>query len=738
MRFAYSLPWWLLATGALAILIFATAAYRHARPLLPPGRWGLLVALRVVVLVLVAVILLRPVRLDPAPAATGRTVAVVIDDSRSMRLRGERAATRLEEARQLVDGRLRPALEESFDVRLFAFGSELREVSDMSMLDGTGMASDLPGVLARLADRAATGEIAAAVIVSDGASSTPIDAAHLTDALPVFTVGVGEAGVVTDREVRDVSVSDVSVVDSLADVTAAIVSHAAGRETVDVRLLENGRPIEVRQVVLPGRSQQVRERFRVAPSRTTATQYTVEVAEGPGELTPDNNRGSVFVPVPGRPHAVLLIQGGPGFEHAFLARKLLNDPGLDVDAVTTKGRNAEDAPTYYVQGAASRTPKLLDGFPRDLAALFAYDVVVLGNVEADSLTAAQLSALRAFVERRGGGLAVIGARSFGERGVIASELGQILPVEARGGGAFNAAAGATGRDGTRIELTSSGQAHPVMQFSADAANTREQWQSLPSLAAATAVGPARPGAEVLATVAGPAGDPEPLVVVQRIGRGRALAFTGEGAWRWRMGLPADNRAYETFWRQAVRWLAIQAPAQVDIAPLSPVTGMSNDVIVRVATDEYQPVGDASVTIRVREPGGITRALVAVPDGRDAGVYRASFLPTSAGVHTLEAEALREGRVLSRTEVTVLAGAFDPELVDPRRNDEVLGRVAAASGGALVTPDDLPALAERIRAAVVAPAARTVQRDLWHNGWTFLMLVSLLGVEWGLRRRWGLR
>ena len=70
------------------------------------------------------------------------------------------------------------------------------------------------------------------------------------------------------------------------------------REVVDVRLLENGRPLEVRQVRLPGNSQQVRERFRVAPSRTAATVYSVEVAEGSGELTPANNRGTVFVPPP--------------------------------------------------------------------------------------------------------------------------------------------------------------------------------------------------------------------------------------------------------------------------------------------------------------------------------------------------------------------------------------------------------------------------------------------------------
>jgi hypothetical protein len=737
-RFAYDLPWWGWALGILAVLMLAVGAYRHARPLLAPSRWLVLVTLRALTLALIGLVLLRPVRLEPAPAATGRTVAVVIDDSRSMRLRGEDAASRLEQATQLVEGRLRPALAADFSVRLFAMADALREITTTDALDGSGQASDLPGLLPRLSERASAGELVAAVLVSDGASSTPLEATTGTAVMPLFTVGVGQAGAVVDREVRDVTVSDVSVVDSLAEVSATVVSHGEARETVDVRLLENGRPVDVRQVVLPGRSQQVRERFRVTPSRTTATVYTVEVADAPGELTADNNRGAVFVPVPGPPHPVLVLQGGPGFEHGFLTRILGRDPGLDVDGVVTKGRTPDDQPTFYVQGSASRTPYLLEGFPPDTARLFTYAAVVLANVEADQLTRAQLDALRAFVERRGGGLAVIGARSFGDRGVVTSGLGDIVPVEPRGGGAANAAAGGSGRDGTRITLTGAGRAHPLMQLVPDGAASLQQWESLPSLAAATAVGPPRPGAEVLATVAGPAGDPQPLVAVQRIGRGRTLAFMGEGAWRWRMGLPSDNRVYETFWRQAVRWLAIQAPSQVAVTAGAPSVGTTTDVAVRVVDEEYEPIGDASVSLRVREPGGATRTVAAVLDPREAGTYRAAFLPVTAGVHTLEAEAQRAGRQVGRAEVSVLAGGADPELVDPRRNDAVLARLGDASGGALLTPAEIDDLASRIKEAVATPTARTVQRDLWHNAWTFLVMVSLLGTEWALRRRWGLR
>jgi hypothetical protein len=39
---------------------------------------------------------------------------------------------------------------------------------------------------------------------------------------------------------------------------------------------------------------------------------------------------------------------------------------------------------------------------------------------------------------------------------------------------------------------------------------------------------------------------------------------------------------------------------------------------------------------------------------------------------------------------------------------------------------------------VPAAVLSVRRDLWHNGWSFAVIVLLLGAEWVVRRRWGLR
>ena len=77
------------------------------------------------------------------------------------------------------------------------------------------------------------------------------------------------------------------------------------------------------------------------------------------------------------------------------------------------------------------------------------------------------------------------------------------------------------------------------------------------------------------------------------------------------------------------------------------------------------------------------------------------------------------------------------MTDPRLNLRVLERVAAASGGRMIQPGEMAALASQLRAAVPA-AVVAARRDLWHNGWSFATILVLLAAEWILRRRWGLR
>jgi hypothetical protein len=217
-----------------------------------------------------------------------------------------------------------------------------------------------------------------------------------------------------------------------------------------------------------------------------------------------------------------------------------------------------------------------------------------------------------------------------------------------------------------------------------------------------------------------------------------MIFTGEASWRWRMMLPSADRSYDTFWRQAVRWLAL--PATDPVAAHVPIGGSPGDTLplhVVVRNAAFEPLRDALVDVQVIAPDGRMETLRAGRDDNAPGRFVARFRPDQPGVYRVSAEARRANSIVGTASAAMLVGGADLEMTDPRLNVQLLQRVSLASGGGMIEPGDTNQLVEALRAGIPA-AALAARRDLWHNAWSFAAIILLLGAEWGLRRRWGLR
>jgi uncharacterized membrane protein len=643
---------------------------------------------------------------------------------------------RIDRARELLTRELLPLLGPRFHVEVLGFGDGIAAVSPAD-LAATARRSDLLGALKAVPGRYRGRPIAGIVLLSDGGDTGGGDGAP--DPGPaVYAFGIGSPSAGRDREVLSVTAAEAVFDDSRVDLAVSAVSHGYGTQPMALRLTENGRPIEVRRVTPAADGVPVRELFQVSPVPGAATHYTVEIPDSSEDLVPENNTRSTLVQPPTRVRRVLFVEGAPGFEHSFLKRAWARDAGLEVDSIVRKGRNDQGTDTFYIQASRSRSEALMSGYPQRAEDLFAYDAVVLANVEPAQLPRAALDATRAFVAQRGGGLLVLGARSFLQQGLLDTSLGQALPLQVSGGDTVLPAAAFRGMN--RVALTPAGELHPVMRLGAGSDETRKRWDAAPALASVAPVGGPRTGAAVLAVSAGPGGTARALVAVQRYGEGRSMMFTGEAAWRWRMLMPSADRSYDTFWRQAVRWLAIGAPDPIAIEP--PTQASPGDTLqIRVAVRNAAFVGQANalVDVRVRAPDGRIEQLRAgaSPNVEDDGRYVARFRPEQAGVYRISADARRGSAALGSASSVMLVGGSDMEMTDPRLNLPVLRRVAVASGGRLLSPGDGALLVEALRDRI--PAVRlAATRDLWHNAWSFGFIVALLGAEWILRRRWGLR
>lgn len=702
---------------------------------LATGRRVLLTGLRAAAWALLVFALMRPVALAPPTHASDAVVAIVVDASRSMQLTDADGGTRFEAARRSAATVAR-ALESTFAVETLALGDTLAPLGERT--SPSGRRSDLGAAIAAVRDRHAGRPLAAVVLVSDGVDTSPgpISGARLP---PVFTLATGAAEAPPDREVLTVDVGDAVLTDSVVELSATLSARGFRGEPVEVRVVENGRAVHVRRVGPPADGSAVTERFRVSPSLDAPSVYDVEIAAAPGELTTANNRQSVLVRPPGRARQVLLVEGAPGYEHSFIKRAWQLDRGLEVDALVRKGRDDKGRETYYVQAPRGRAGPLISGFPSTREALFRYDAIALANVGADQLGPTELELVRDFVAERGGGLLMLGSRTLAPAGLSATPLEELMPVAATDRLGRSAQSGASSLAVGGVGLTPDGLHHPVMQLGTTPAEARNQWAAVPPLASTTALGSGRPGASILAVTSGAGGAPRPLVAVQRYGYGRTMVFAGEASWRWRMRLPSTDHTFETFWRQAGRWLVASAPEPVALAVPAVSVGQSATLSIDVRDASFRPLPDATVRLRVTR-GGATQELQASPDATRPGRFTAPVPADQPGLLRVDVEARRDGAPVGEAHEWALVGGVDREWADPRRNDGVLDRLARGTGGRLVTEREigqLPSLVSAARAAAAA-AAPPEARELWHSPWLLLLLLGALGGEWILRRRWGLR
>jgi uncharacterized membrane protein len=737
MQFAIAVPWWVL--GLLAAIIAAAAWRTYAGPIVPltRGRRASLVTLRALTLLLLVLCLLRPVRVMPPERETDAVVPILVDASRSMRLADADGRPRIDEAGEIAV-RLQSQLASRFTPEVWTFGSAVSKTRDGEPLAANGERSDLSGALRAVREHYRDRPVTGVIVISDGGDTGAQEASSVVDndALRIYAVGVGSSQVQSDREVLDVSSGEAALADSSVDLTVAAVSRGA-TAPFELRVLENGRPIDVRRVTPEAGGGPVRTVIAVAPPRETATLYTIEIPSAAGEPVLENNRRSVLVEPPGRRRRLLVLEGAPGFEHTFMKRALLVDPGIEIDSVVRKGRDAQGDPTYFVQSSSDRASRLASGFPEDRAALFEYDGVILANIEPDALSRLQLELLADFVGERGGGLLVLGAKSFAQQGLVGTPLEDVLPVALRDRGAGVMRASAVRGERFTVAVTPEGAAHPVMRIGTSQDDMSKRWAAVPPLAGAATLGAPRPGAQVLATVRAADGA-RPLVAVQRFGRGRSMIFTGEASWRWRMHMPSNDRTYELFWRQSARWLTGPSPGPVtvlDPARLAP--GESAPVGVEVRDREFAPVPDARVSLRVTVPGGETHDVRATLADPRTGRYNADVMFEERGVYRVDAEARQGNTVLGSARKWILVGGADVEMTDPRLNESVLRRLAGASGGRYVAARDAGDIPALLASRDAEPGSPRLQ-ELWHNGWVFAAAVLLLGTEWLMRRRWGLR
>ncbi len=725
----------------LAVILFALRGLRTSAP----GRDRLVLgAIRLAVVLLLAGCLMRPVLLLSSSVPQRNILAVLLDDSRSMQLRDVNGAPRLDAVRAAFgdSAALVRRLGERFVLRFFRFGADAGAITGTTALKGNGTRTDLAGALQAAQDELAGAPLAGLVLVTDGADNAGADLTAPLLSLrarkvPVYSVGVGQERFEKDAGIERVSLPASALTGAGVMSEVAIRVRGLSGQELAVVAEDDGRVVAERTVPI-GKEDVARVQLRLPQLAPGSHPLTFKIRPIPGEIVTENNEYRSVLRVRPGPEKILYVEGEPRPELAFIRRAVSGDSALQLVAMLRSAKGK------YLRLGVDDSLELASGFPTRREDLFRYRAIVLGSIEASFFTGDQLRMMADFVSRRGGGLVVLGGRSaLAEGGYADTPLEDVLPAGLR-----RPANEET--DPVAIELTPrltpAGKVHPILQLGATEA-AAARWDSMPALTSVNPLGPIKPGATVLlngkpAGTTNNTGAGQPLLVVQRVGRGTVALLDVQDTWLWRMDarIPVEDRTHATFWRQLLRWSLDGVPERLEVAsaPTRVGPGEPATIRARLVDQSYLDANDGNVIARVVAPGGDTIEVPLTWTMRGDGIYEGRYVATDPGVYRVEAEARRndEPGLIRADPAALLVDDFGADVEQPELRTQLLERIAGETGGRYYPLREAARLSEDVGYTESGVTVRE-SHDLWDMPIVFLLLVGLLGTEWAYRRRRGL-
>lgn len=731
-------PVWVLgacivaAAGGLYWLLRARWSFRTA------AVWGL----EAFVLALILALLWEPALSLTELKPQQNIVAVLLDDSASMALTDGGGATREARALAALHAGLLRSLGERFQVRLYTFDAGLHRLPDAAALasvEPIAPATRIGASLDQLLEQTSDLPLGGIVLLTDGADNPGgIDRATLdrlqARQIPIQTVGLGTTAAARDVELDEVELQPRALAKSRVE--AVVHFHQTGfagqRTTLSVRA--GGQVLASQPVTLgpDGDTQTATVMFNAGPAGLKTLAFGL--APLGGEASSANNAATRLLNVVTAPHRVLYIEGEPRWEYKFIRRAEAGDPQVQLVSMLRATENK-----IYRQGIAD-PGELAQGFPSRPEDLFRYAALIIGSVQAGYFTPVQQDLIRAFADRRGGGILFMGGQyALADGGWGDSPLAALLPtvLPQRRGTFVRADLSSNNGDPAAAQayaqLAPAGADSIITRLVDDPAANAAKWQKLPWLMDYQDAGTPKPGASVLANVLTPDHRVLPLLVTENYGRGRTALLATSGTWRWQMMLPLGDPTYSLFWQQLIRWLAAASPGPV--AASVPATMLYDNGAVHLTAEvrdpAYNPAPTANVTASILGPDGLSTTVPLHPSPDSPGVYEGDFNAARAGSYLAQVTA--PGFGTDTVGFERLDGTR--EAFHTAQNRDLLEQLATATGGQYWQPGQVGGLA----AAVPYSSAGLTARDnlpLWNLPILFLLLLAAPLGEWFLRRKWG--
>ena len=679
-------PWFVL----LCLLVGALVAFLLYRR---PGPWGkkvnyLLTVFRFVLVSILCFLLVGPILKQFKNRVEKPSVVLAIDNSLSLGEVTDSVALRQDLQRVWDLGTSLADLNHEVEYR--SLESSLEPDNSLSF---NHPQTSLNQLLTKIQTDYEGRNLEAVVLFSDGIHNQGLSPVFVPYRFPVHAMGWGDTIPQKDVRIKALHYNKIAYQGNDFMVRAEILNEGFQNQPIQVKIFENGRLLQTKNLNLTSSPQLLETDFRIEAARKGLKDFRVEIQALTDEFTLNNNVRNAYIDIIEGQRKILLAARSPHPDIKAIKSALENNQNYQVDLYISDISNPESQE---------------------------YDLLILHQLS--RLEASRVAVISNMLQAGAPVWHILGSRSNIPRFNSENELLEIIPINLQ-------------RDQVTALFNngfSKFQLSPSLQ---------EMIPRINPLNVPFANYKLSGGAEVLLNQkVGNLGTDNPLLVVMDDGDTKTAVLIGEGIWQWRLQDYDFNQSF-TLFDEFVSKLVQYLSTNEDKSRFKvyPVTGEFHiNEPVRLETEVYNEIYEETyghtIDLNLRSSDGqVSSYSYTISEGNSQ--YRISDLP--AGAYSYNASTTVEGEVLtSRGQFSITE--LQLEFLNLTADHQLLRSLSSKTNGRFFNTNQWDSLNSLL---LDKPAQGMIYSEeaflpLIKWPWAFAILLLLVSTEWFLRKFYG--
>jgi hypothetical protein len=705
---------WLAAAGFLIYLFLVILLYRKTNPPLARNIRALLGIMRYIALFAALICLAEPVFSIEFEKKDDPIIVFLADNSSSIRT-VENIEAKQEFLERFYAGTYDNLMPAEARIDKYLFADSYRQDRSLSY---DGQQTALGQTILDVAELYKDQNLSAIVIASDGLSNygpDPVSAAKETG-VPVYTIDLGPQKISRDLRIVNVTHNPVAYADRPFEIEVELEGRGFDKLELPLAARSGGKELARKNIQVLGQGQRQRFTVEVTPKNPGIQNFNISLPVQPDEELDDNNSRNFSLKVLKSKKRILVAAQKLNWELTFLKRVISASPDFEIDLV------------LFERGQRLSTTT----FPSSPDSINLYDLVIMVNCKNQSLMP-HLGLLDSYVYDHGGSLwFILGENSMGK--IVTSETERIWPYKP----------GLADRYYNdfpfHISLTEEGKLHPITRLIESSRENISLWKNIPPFEEHLTLAEVGPGSRILAV------HPEkeyhggriPLIFINNMGGGKTLTFAMGPMWKigfLNSDFGEDDFAYRQLLTNAVNWLTTKEDVErIRLAANQTIykSGERVELNATVLDDNYNPLENSVVNAVIKAEGRSDSLIVSLVQD-SPGSFSADLGLLPSGDYTIKGSVVWEDKILKEIKAGFRVESFSLEEETLFLPPDMLAKVSRASGGKYYTTTDFENIARDLTAAAMF-RSESKETRLAHNFWVLVIILTLLSIEWLVRKR----